>query len=351
MRGLVFGVTVTGAGSTLRASFTQCTNCGDSTGPHARELYWSTTSTDGGVHWLVTRQQTLLLTFGVALPEGRDVWQSGYPPHPSNPGFYVSHNDGRVFHMVRAPAKASGIEPVALGGGQAWPLRERCQQGACASSVLTGPAAGSRLTRTVAQPPGMPKRQSPSLLLVTGYGPRGYVSQPSTHRLYATEDQGRSWTPVTSPCVAGASILHVSATADGVVWATCGQITRSKAPLTVTVRRSDDGGASWQTPSQAFHAAGDLAPASPEVAWAESSTGAVDRLSRTTNGGRSWQTVLQGINADAAISIQGAATATVIAPATIGSAKAHNRRTDLIAYRTTTAGARWSHTVIHLPTR
>jgi hypothetical protein len=126
MRGLLVGVWVAGSGSTLRVSFVQCTNCGDSTPPDARELNWSATSTDAGRHWHTRREQVLLLSFGLAVPESRNVWGFGYAPHAGDPSFYVSHNSGRSYRPVDAPSN-SGFEPVTLGNGEAWTLGVRCE--------------------------------------------------------------------------------------------------------------------------------------------------------------------------------------------------------------------------------
>ena len=351
MRGLVFASTVVGANSTLRVSFVQCTNCrGDTTPPDAHEVNWSAISVDGGRRWRTSRQRNFLLAFGLALPEGHDVWQAGYRPHPTDPDFYVSHDSGRTFHPADASADA-GFTPITLGDGVAWALGTRCVHYQCVSSVLTGRSAGSSLTHTATQPPGMPKHRAPSALVVAGYGPRGYVSQGNTRHLYVTGDAGHVWTLAAYPCAADADVQALSPTTDSVVWATCvttrhaGRSTAARQ--NVIVRRSADGGTDWQTPSPTFHLAiGDLVAASPQVAWAQ---GADGQLSRTGNAGRSWQTVLRGVGRGPAITVQNTTTAAVIATATSGTTKTHSRRTDLIAYRTTTAGDHWNRTVIHLP--
>jgi hypothetical protein len=350
MRGLVFASTVVGSGSTLHVSFVQCTNCaGETTPPDSREVNWSSVSTDGGAHWRTSRDQgSSLLAFGVAAPDGADVWQSGYAPHPTDPFFYVSHDHGGTF--IPAVASHNSSEgPVTLGAGEAWALGTRCIHYRCRSSVLHGAAAGSRLTLTSVQPPGMPVRRAPSDLLVAGYGRDAYVSQHG-QRVYATVDDGRTWTRRPDPCAARLSILDLTATSDGSVWASCARTRRTGTSEAndpaVTIRRSDNAGKSWTTADPAVHAAAALVSISPLVAWGESEHGV---LERTTNGGRSWQSVLRGVGSHPALDIQSATTATAIAIATTGTTSKHDRRTELVAYRTTNGGTRWTHTVIPLP--
>jgi hypothetical protein len=114
----------------------------------------------------------------------------------------------------------------------------------------------------------------------------------------------------------------------------------------VTVRRSDDGGGHWQTPDPTFPGTARLVAVSPQIAWADNTSGA---LQRTTNAGRSWQTVLRG-GLDPAVDIESSTTATVVPAATTGTPAAHTRRTELVAYRTVDGGSRWTHTLIRLPT-
>lgn len=356
MRGLLLGVSVAGSGSTLGVSFVQCTNCGDSTPPDARELNWSSTSTDGGRHWRTQRERVLLLTFGLALPEGRNVWGFGYAPHAGDPGFYVSHDSGRSYRSVRAPSN-SGFEPVTLGNGEAWTLGVRCVHYRCRSSILHGRAAGSSLSQTVTQPPGIQSRRAPTSLLVAGYGERAYVGERGQRRLYVTDDDGYSWSRASYPCPAGTLIRALTSTGGGAVWVTCGprptvtgggsQPSRGRANPPVTIHRSEDGGRHWQTPDPAFHGTAGLVAVSPQIAWADDASGA---LQRTTNGGRSWQTVLRGVGPDPAVDIESSTTATVVAAATTGTRAAHTRRTDLVAYRTVDGGSHWTHTLIRLPT-
>ncbi len=357
MRGLLLGVSVAGAGSTQRVSFVQCTNCGDSTPPDARELNWSATSTDGGRHWRTRREQVLLLAFGLALPESRNVWEFGYAPHAGDPAFYVSHDSGRSYRPVRAPSN-SGFEPVTLGDGEAWTLGIRCLHYRCRSFVLHGQAAGSSLSQTATQPPGMPTRVAPTSLLVAGYGQRAYVGDGGHRRLYVTDDDGHSWSRASYPCPAGTLIRDLTSTGGGAVWVACGPVrpmatrdgsqpSRERANPPATVRRSDDGGRHWQTPDPAFHGTAGLVAVSPQIAWADDTSGA---LQRTTNGGRSWQTVLRGVGPDPAVDIESATTATVVAAATAGTRAAHTRRTELVAYRTVDGGSHWTHTLIRLPT-
>jgi hypothetical protein len=47
--------------------------------------------------------------------------------------------------------------------------------------------------------------------------------------------------------------------------------------------------------------------------------------------------------------VQDARTAAIVITATTGSLGAHDRRTDLVAYRTTDGGTHWTPTVITLP--
>jgi photosystem II stability/assembly factor-like uncharacterized protein len=353
MRGLLLGASVAGSGSTLRVSFVQCTNCGTTTPPDARELNWAATSTDGGRRWQTRRERTGLLTSGLALPENRDVWQLGYAPHAGDPGFYVSHNSGRTYRPVRAPSHA-GFEPVTLGDGEAWTLGVRCPQYQCRSTVLHGPAGGDTLSQTPTQPPGMPTHRAPIALVVGGYGDRAYVSEGAQRRLYVTNDDGQHWTQTPYPCPARTVIRDLTPTGDGAVWVACqapletrqGTSSRTEQNSPVTVHRSEDAGRHWQTPDPALHGTEALVAVSAQVAWAENLTGA---LQRTTNGGRSWHTVLTGAGRGPSLDIESSTTATVVASATTGTRAAHTRRTELVAYRTTDGGSHWTHTLIHLP--
>jgi hypothetical protein len=356
MRGLLLSATVAGSGSTLRVSFVQCTNCAATTPPDARELYWSSTSTDGGRHWQTRRDKTGLLTLGLALPEGRDVWQLGYAPHAGDPGFFASHDSGRTYRPVRAPSH-SGFEPVTLGDGQAWTLGVRCPHYQCRSTVLHGPAAGASLTQTPTQPPGMPTHRAPISLLVASYGERAYVSEGGQRRLYVTNDQGRRWSRTDYPCAAQTTIRNLTTTGDGAVWVTCQAIleTRhgSRPPLrnerpSATIRRSEDSGRHWQTPDPSFDGAEALVGVSAHVAWAQNLSG---ELARTTDGGRSWKTILQGAGRDPSVDVESSTTATVVNTATTGTTAAHTRRSELVAYRTTDGGSHWTHTLIRLPTK
>jgi hypothetical protein len=357
MHGLLLEVSVVGSGSTLRVSFVQCPNCGNGTPPDARELNWSATSIDGGQHWQTQREQVGLLTFGLAVPEDPNVWTFGYGPHAGDPGFYVSHDSGRSYRKASAPSN-SGFEPVTLGNGEAWTLGVRCVHYRCRSSVLHGEAAGSSLSQTVTQPPGMPTRRAPTSLMVAGYGEQAYVAEGGHRRLYVTDDEGQSWSPASYPCPAGTLIRDLTSTSGGAVWVTCGPVhpmttragghpSRKRANPPVTVRRSDDSGRDWQTPDPAFHGTEELVAVTPQIAWANDMSGG---LQRTTNGGRSWQTVLRGAGRAPAINIESSTTATVVATATVGTPAAHTRRTDLVAYRTVDGGSHWTHTLIHLPT-
>jgi photosystem II stability/assembly factor-like uncharacterized protein len=297
-----------------------------------------------------------LLAFGLALPEGSDVWESGYAPHAGDPSFFVSHDSGRSYLPVSAPAD-SAFEPVTLGNGEAWTLGVRCVHYRCRSSVLQGQAAGTRLAATPAQPPGMPTRLAPTALVVAGYGERAYVGEGDRRRLYMTADGGHSWSQASYPCAPGTIIRDLTTTGDGAVWSTCGpsglgthdggHASRNRAHPQVIVRRSDDEGRHWQTPDPVFHGAAQLVAVSQQIAWAEDAAGA---LHRSTNGGRSWQTVLHGDGPAPALDIQSSTTATVVATATAGTPAAHTRRTELIVYRTTDAGSHWTHTLIRLPT-
>lgn len=205
----------------------QCTNCGDSTPPNARELNWSSRSTDGGRHWQTRRDPVLLVSFGLALPEGHNVWEFGYAPHAGDPSFYVSHDSGRSYRPARAPSN-SGFQPVTLGNGEAWTLGVRCVHYRCRSSILHGQAAGSRLTQTVTQPPGMPTRRAPTSLLVAGYGKRAYVGEGGHRLLYVTDNDGHSWSRATYACPAGTLIRELTSTGGGPVWVTCGPVALTK---------------------------------------------------------------------------------------------------------------------------
>jgi photosystem II stability/assembly factor-like uncharacterized protein len=344
MRGLVFAPSLFGAGTTLRASFVQCTNCrGKTTPPDAREVNWSATSTDAGRVWHVARERVSLSAFGIDVQQSPDVWASGFEPHAGDETFFVSHDSGRTYIPVSAPTH-SGYAPITVGEGVVWTLGVRCPHYVCASLVLHGRAAGSTLTRTAAEPPGLPTRRAPTSLVVAGYGDHGYVSEGAHRRFYLTADQGRTWRQTQYPCPGG-TVIRDLAPSGPAVWILCAP---NRALTPTAIRRSVDSGQSWQTDNAASRDSLDLVAASKQVAWAAQPGGA---LQRTADGGRSWNTVFSGAGAAPAVDVQSTTHATVVAPATTGTTARRNRRTDLVAYQTTDGGAHWTHTVIHLPTR
>jgi hypothetical protein len=75
-------------------------------------------------------------------------------------------------------------------------------------------------------------------------------------------------------------------------------------------------------------------------------------VKRTTDGGRTWQMVLQAavpLESGPQLVVQDAQTAAIVVTATTGSLGAHDRRTDLVACRTIDGGTHWTPTVITLP--
>jgi hypothetical protein len=354
--GLVFGVSAYGAGSTVRVSFVQCTNCKTTTSTprDAKEIQWSGVSTDGAQHWQTHRSRSVLIADGLATPEGPNVWAENESNASS--GFVVSHDSGQTFHRVAARARGP-LGPVTLGDGEAWTLGYRCAGRTCASSVLHGSANGDRLSKTTSEPP-LPSRPITGALELSGYGHLAYLIESrdrsdNRDRLYMTSDNGTSWTKTSYPCPANDSVHDLSATSDGVVWVTCEPESFLTAPSSSSERnaehaalvmRSVDSGRTWQSPDPHFDQITALVSTSPQIAWAELPNG---DLARTANGGNSWQTVLQGAGRNPSVDIVSDQIANVVVTATTHNA-AQSRRTALVAYRTTDGGNRWTHTIVSL---
>jgi photosystem II stability/assembly factor-like uncharacterized protein len=251
-------------------------------------------------------------------------------------------------------ATPASQSPLTISDGTVWALGNRCDGHTCRAVVLSGPVGGDRLVATASHPALRPHvngvqavvAADGSTVVVTG----GFAT--TDLQTFVSHDRGRSWARVSYPCrrpVEG----DVYPTSAQSLWAVC-LATRapiksagdegSGLPLDI-LRRSTDGGLHWTTTSTLAQQQPTLSAVTDEVAWI---TGANGTVKRTTDGGHTWQTVLH-TSAESELAVRNAQTATVVVPASRGTITDHDRRTDLVCYRTTDGGARWTPTVIKLP--
>ena len=357
MRGVVVNLYAFGAGLDLTADFDQCATC--TTRFRANdEARWTARSTDGGQTWRVGRPATPAGTLGEAAQSGRTIWSTG--SRGNAPAVFVSHDDGQTYTAADTAATPSADSALTIDDGTVWALGNRCTGGRCHGVVLSGPVGGGRLVATATQPALRPHRNYVDAVL-SAHGPDVYITggnDTTDLQTFASHDGGRSWTQVTYPCARPVEGI-VEATGSQSLWAMClgsktirRSVGSSPAPEREieTIRRSSDGGHHWTTTPASLAVQGaTLDAVSDQVAWLVGQHGAVQR---TSDGGQTWQTVLQvpasGGNAPQ-LTVRDAETATVVVAAIAGSVTRHDRRTELVAYRTSDGGVHWTPTVIHLP--
>ena len=359
MVGLVANLSTSGSGSNLTAAFIQCATCTTRFRSNA-EGRWTATSSDGGRTWHVGRHAAPTWEIGQEVQSGQTIWATG--SQGSTPVIFVSHDGGRTYRVAPTPVAPSSDSPITIADGTVWAFGSRCTTGGhCRGVVLSGPVGGSRLTATAAQPALRPRRGEVNAAVsargADAYVTTGEAAAGADLQTFASHDGGRSWTRVTYPCRRPTE-GDVEASGAGSLWAVClgtrpgpraakGPIQPGK-PID-TLLRSSDGGRHWTTlPVSLAVQQPTLDPVSDQVAWLTGENGTVQR---TTDGGQSWRTVLrlparQGLGQ---LVVRSGSAATIVVEVTAGTVAGHDRRTELVAYRTTDGGAHWQATLVHLP--
>jgi hypothetical protein len=355
MRGLLSSLSAFGSGSRLNAIFEQCAQCRNRL--RGATTLWSSQSTDSGRTWRTARVSAPKnIDLGALVQSGDTVWTSG--DLGDTPTIFVSHDGGRSFAAATTAATPASQSQLTIDDGTVWALGNRCDGHACRAVVLSGPVGGDRLTATASQPALRPHvngvqamvEAHGSTVVATG----GFAA--TDLQTFISHNAGRSWSEVSYPCdrpVEG----DVYLTSDRSLWAVC-LATRAPArsagrerlgtPRDI-IRRSNDSGRHWTTTATLTQLQPTLTPVTDEDAWMIGFSGTVKR---TTDGGRTWQTVLQAAvpyESGPQLVVQDARTAAIVITATTGSLGAHDRRTELVAYRTTDGGTHWTPTVITLP--
>jgi photosystem II stability/assembly factor-like uncharacterized protein len=352
MRGLLSTPQLVGSGPSLTAIFEQCPQCRKRL--RGEGVLWQSRSADGGRTWRTERISAPNMDLGMEAQAGGTLWATG--DVGQTPRILVSHDGGLHYIAAASAATPASQSPLALSDGTVWVLGNRCDGHRCRAVVLSGPVGGNRLVATSSQPALRPHVNGVqavigadgSTVVVTG----GYAA--TDLQTYVSHDRGRSWTQASYPCrrpVEG----DVYPTSAQSLWAVCLATRPSStsaghqtfgSPEDI-VRRSADGGRHWTTTATLTLQQPTLSAVTDDVAWI---TGLDGTVKRTTDGGRSWRTVLHlpgGAAAGAELAVQNPQTATVVV--TASGVAGHSRRTDLVAYRTTDGGARWTPTVIKLP--
>jgi hypothetical protein len=328
-------------------SLQQCQPCHAApTGGQQTFSDWLASTSDGGASWQVTRRPWYLFDPRFS---GSDGWAEGLQA-PSGGGglarFYVSHDGGRSWSVAPSAAPALGNENVSVAGGEVWAVGSGCQA-TCNVTVLRGPASGTRLSATPAQPiaGGYTNLQA----VAAGPGTAYVTNSVDPAQSFATHDNGRTWQRLSPPCPAGAAVGELSAGGPVSLWETC-QMRRGADAL----RRSTDGGRHWQALPASVGNLFTLQAGSAQVAWALTVHGDVIR---TADGGRSWSTVWTvGLSQPSALaghtpmlSQQGPLTAAVLVILSRGHVQHHSKFTNLVVYRTTNGGQSWQPSVVRLP--
>lgn len=269
MRGTVLpiGIAFTSSADGI-VSLQQCAACSQ---PAPRTRDWLATTRDAGDHWKVVRAAYNLQDPVFAGPE--DGWAFGTSAS-REALYYVTHDGGASW----APAHLTGGQfpyttTVAVAGGTAWAIGNRCPNGgSCTYAVMRGAASGSTLAPTAVQP----APTAATMSIVAGSARTAYATATTdgggTTRTYATHDEGRHWATITTGC----RVSRLAAVGDAVLWDVCG----SHALAT-----SEDGGQHWHVRRTTVGFLAQLVPVSATTAWAV--TGRMVGV-RTIDGGRTW---------------------------------------------------------------
>ena len=356
MRGVLSSPSVFGSGSRLNAIFEQCAQCRNRL--RGATTLWGSHSADSGRTWRTTRISAPkhIHHLGAFVQSGDTVWTSG--DLGNTPTIFVSHDGGRRLAAATTAATPASQSQLTIDDGTVWALGNRCNGHTCRAVVLSGPVGGDRLTATASQP-ALRRHVNGVQAMIEAHGSTVLVTGAFAAidlQTFVSHDAGRSWREVSYPCdrpVEG----NLFATSDRSLWADClatrapyrpvGHV-RVGTPQDI-IRRSNDSGRHWTTTATLAQLQPTLTPVSDEDAWMIGFSGTVKR---TTDGGRTWQTVFQApvpYESGPQLVVQDAQSAAIVVTATTGSVGAHDRRTDLVAYRTTDGGTHWTHTVITLP--
>jgi photosystem II stability/assembly factor-like uncharacterized protein len=252
---------------------------------------------DGGVHW--SQVGTLPAPHPTArlfLDSRRDAVVSFAPwfnePWHTVTSAYATTDAGRHWHKLVLP---SGSQVGAVGGGEIWAYRNRCEHrsaAACGVGLYDAPVGGGRLA-LVASPPTqglaiagltVPGTSTMYLSAGTWFAGRSIV--------LVSTDYGRSWRSTATACGRGWSTT-VSAPPDSsrTVWALCYSQPGAGSQIK-RLRVSYDAGATWirgTSPTNSGY--GDnLVASSPTSAWNFDET--EGDVFRTNDGGGSWRDVL-----------------------------------------------------------
>ncbi|HET9091913.1 MAG TPA: hypothetical protein VFN50_05860 [Acidimicrobiales bacterium] len=320
----------------------QCWPCQATTGTYTN---WVAVTSDGGSSWQVhktdmpVRGKTRL-----SFTNAADGWADN--------GWYT-HDGGLTWHKAAVPAGAL-IDSVSVAGGTVWAESAGCSAANCASGVFIGPATGSSLTPVADQvlgtgyAPGTIFAVSASTAYLDAEGPHG-------NEIVATDDGGRSWRTVASPCPAGDYASRFMAVAPSALWQFCQKGITITTPTGTAVKgvpggrailaRSGDGGRHWTSAPVSTRLVGELEPWSLTTSWVWTL-----QLARTTDGGGSWTTVWSAPPPGKGETVTPEAFSSESASvAEIPLVVASKEGSYVIVERTTDAGASWHPTTISLP--
>jgi photosystem II stability/assembly factor-like uncharacterized protein len=324
-------------------SLEQCQPC------HAAQVYadWLAATTDGGRSWTVQRRPWTL--FDPRFSGARDGWAFGLRLVPGTPGIagdYDTHDGGRTWSPASSVLPADGAGNVSVAGGEVWAVGVDCNPG-CRAAVMRGPASGSSLPATPAQPIS----GRVNLQVEAGSADAAYVEASVGREVmhFATHDGGRTWQRISTACRHGVGDAALAAGGPTSLWEQC-----LAAGDATVLGRSGDGGRHWHTYPLPLGGLYELKPITSRIAWAVTVHGGVIR---TTDGGEHWSamwsvgrsqpTGLQGHSAS--LSVQSAETAEVIVSLTRGHVQHHAQYTNFVVYRTTDGGRSWQPSVVRLP--
>lgn len=312
---------------------------------------WTAVSEDAGRSWTVRATDMTGAPsggFSLSFADATDGWADGG---------WVTHDGGLSWQKAVVTGTTWPVDSVDAAGGTVWALADGCSGGGCGTVVLSGPAGGSSLTPVPSQPgvdlvPGSVIAVADGAAYVDGWGSNGHVA-------FGTTDGGRSWLALAQDCPAGtfkASVL--AADSPSSLWAFCEEGVPVTTPTGTVLKgepggqeylaRSTDAGATWTT-TPVTVTAGQLAPATPQVAWLWPGLRA---LWRTVDGGGSWSQVWSSgtVQLPAAGDAQpGAFSAEGPSEAEMAVAVSASNGTYLVVDQTTDGGATWRATTVSLP--
>ncbi|MGH3265486.1 MAG: hypothetical protein ACRDNS_26225, partial [Trebonia sp.] len=268
------------------------------------------------------------------------------------------HDGGRTWTLVSVP-RSPRPDSISVADGTVWANASRCRAPyRCVYPVLHGPASGSRLTPV----PTTPSDRG-DLNIIAVSSSSAYMFSPAgdagARQAWITDDGGRTWQHIAPGCPESlVTVFPTVGDGHGTIWRSCGN--SNGAPDSDGHQRlgiSTDGGRPWVYRSVPFSIR-TLYPESARIAWAQNQSGTT---LRTDDGGRSWHAVWSlknnlllsrgSIGHDPTLTPQSAVAATEVVPVTHTDARDHDNLTNMLAYRTTDAGAHWRRMAVALPHR